>query len=68
MAVARAPAAEDTGSEGLSSEPTLGIYKAQLSKPYTLPIGPEVVPFCGLYLESYKVIPHKNRNYYGASG
>ena len=25
----------------------------------TLPIGPSVVPFCGLCLESYKVIPKK---------
>ena len=32
----------------------------------TLPTGSIVVPFCGLYLGSYKVIP--NRNYYGASG
>ena len=31
-----------------------------------LPIGPEVVPFYGLYLESYKVIP--KRNYLGAYG
>ena len=26
----------------------------------TLPIGSELVPFCGLYLESYKVIPKRN--------
>ena len=25
-----------------------------------VPIGPDVVPFCGLYLESYKVIPKRN--------
>ena len=25
----------------------------------SLPIGPEVVPFYGLYLESYKVYPNK---------
>ena len=31
-----------------------------------LPIGPEVVPFYSLYLESYKVIP--KRNYLGAYG
>ena len=31
-----------------------------------LPIGSLVVPFCGLYLESYKVIP--KRNYLGAYG
>ena len=31
-----------------------------------LPIGSGVVPFCGLYLGSYKVIP--KRNYYGAYG
>ena len=31
-----------------------------------LPIGPEVVSFYGLYLESYKVIP--KRNYLGAYG
>ena len=31
-----------------------------------LPRGPEVVPFWGSYIESYKVIP--KRNYYGASG
>ena len=29
-------------------------------------MGPEVVPFYGLYLESYKVIPI--RSYLGASG
>ena len=29
-------------------------------------IGPFVVPFCGSYLESYKVIP--KRNYLGAYG
>ena len=28
-----------------------------------LPLGAIVVPFCGSYLESYKVIP--KRNYYG---
>ena len=32
----------------------------------TLPIGPQVVPFCGLCLESYKVLP--KRNYLGAHG
>ena len=31
-----------------------------------LPKIPEVVPFWGSYIESYKVIP--KRNYYGASG
>ena len=31
-----------------------------------VPIGPYVVPFGGLYLGSYKVIP--KRNYYGAYG
>ena len=31
-----------------------------------LPIGPEVVRFYGLYVESYKVIP--KRNYLGAYG
>ena len=31
-----------------------------------LPIGSIVVPSCGSYTESYKVIP--KRNYYGASG
>ena len=31
-----------------------------------LPIGPQVVPFCGLYLESYKALP--KRNYLGAYG
>ena len=31
-----------------------------------LPIGSIVVPFCGLYLGSYNVIP--KRNYYGAYG
>ena len=31
-----------------------------------LPIGPQVVPYYGLYLESYKVIP--KRNYLGAYG
>ena len=31
-----------------------------------LPIGSIVVPFCGLDLGSYKVIP--KRNYYGACG
>ena len=31
-----------------------------------LPIGPYVVPFCGLYLESYKVIP--KGDYLGAYG
>ena len=31
-----------------------------------LPMGPKVVPFYGLYLESYNVIP--KRNYLGAYG
>ena len=31
-----------------------------------LPIGPQVVPCYGLYLEPYKVIPKKN--YFGAYG
>ena len=31
-----------------------------------LPISSIIVPFCGLYLESYKVIPE--RTYYGAYG
>ena len=30
-----------------------------LAEPRALPIGPEVVSFPGLYLESYKVIPKK---------
>ena len=30
-----------------------------------LPIGPQVVPFCGLYLESYKVFPNRNYLYRG---
>ena len=33
---------------------------------YRLPIGSRVVPFCGSYLGSHKVIP--KRNYYGAYG
>ena len=32
-----------------------------------IPIGPQVLPFYGLYEESYKVIP-KKRNYLGAYG
>ena len=31
-----------------------------------LPIGSKVVPFCGLYLDSYRVI--RKRNYLGAYG
>ena len=36
-----------------------------------VPIGSVVVPFCGLHLGSYKVIPKRNYmewNYYGAFG
>ena len=33
---------------------------------HRIPRGSIVVPFCGSYLESYKVIP--KRNYYGAYG
>ena len=32
----------------------------------SIPRGSIVVPFCGSYLETYKVIP--KRNYYGAYG
>ena len=41
-------------------------HAAKLSRTMRLPIGPEVVLFYGLYLESYKVIP--KRNYLGAYG
>ena len=30
-------------------------------EPCALPIGSKVVPFCGIYLESYKVIPKRNQ-------
>ena len=33
---------------------------------FGLPMGPQAVPFYGLYLEPYKVIP--KRNYFGAYG
>ena len=42
--------------------------KAQpsVSQKLALPIGPQVVPLYGLYLESYEVLP--KRNYLGAHG
>ena len=38
--------------------------RRKLCMNWGLPIGSKVVPFCGLYLESYKVTP--KRNYFGA--
>ena len=38
----------------------------ELRCPQKLLVGPKVVPFCGLYLGSYKAIP--KRNYLGAYG
>ena len=32
---------------------------AWTSESLGIPLGSEVVPFCGLYLESYKVIPKR---------
>ena len=29
-------------------------------KLFNLPVGPQVVPFSGLYIESYKVFPKRN--------
>ena len=49
----------------LSAQPTPSIG-FKVIRDTKLPIGPSVVPFCGLYLKSYKVIP--KRNYLGAYG
>ena len=45
-------------------EPELKVYRASIDFAVYLPIGSIVVPFCGLYLGSYKVIP--KGIYYGA--
>ena len=45
-----APKVRNIGSAKMN-EPCLGRAR--------LPIGSKVVPFCGLYLESYKVTPKK---------
>ena len=38
---------------------SIPMIRSQFVKTH-VPIGSEVVPFCGLYLESHKVIPKRN--------
>ena len=51
---------------GASGYRLTGLRLVQEQTTSVYPIGSMVVPFCGLYVGSYKVLP--SRNYYGAHG